>query len=124
MHVAEKQILDIPEYCRDVALRAKAAAGQLAQVRGAVKDDWLRRSATLLRAGTNALLDANSRDVAAAPGFGLADAAIDRLRLTGPRIDAVAKALEEVALLPDPVGEVIGSSVRPNGLSVQKVRVP
>ncbi len=62
--------------------------------------------------------------MAAAPGFGLTDAEIDRLKLTPARIESIAKALEEVAGLPDPVGEVIESNVRPNGLKVMKVRVP
>ena len=56
--------------------------------------------------------------------FGLTEAQIDRLRLTPKRIDEIAVGLEEVAALPDPVGEVIESSVRPNGLEVLKVRVP
>ncbi len=70
------------------------------------------------------LAEANRLDLAAAPGYGLGDAQIDRLRLTPARIAAMAKALEEVAALPEPIGEVISSSIRPNGLEVQKVRVP
>jgi glutamate-5-semialdehyde dehydrogenase len=60
----------------------------------------------------------------AASGFGLTDAQIDRLRLTTARIDAIAAGLEEVAALADPIGQVIRSSVRPNGLEVNKIRVP
>ncbi len=56
--------------------------------------------------------------------FGLTAAAVDRLRLTPSRIQAMATALEEIAMLPEPVGEIISSSIRPNGLEVQKVRVP
>src|SRR6185295_17948890 len=77
----------------------------------------LRRSAARLREQTAQLLQANAEDIAAAPSFGLNEAAIDRLRLTPKRI-------EEIAALPDPVGEIIESSVRPSGLEVLKVRVP
>src|SRR5207342_367175 len=61
---------------------------------------------------------------AAAPGYGLTDAAIDRLRLSRPRIDAIAGALEQIATLTDPIGEVIRTTERPNGLTINKVRVP
>lgn len=116
--------LGLQEYCLEVARRAKAASVELACLGGAVKQKWLQRSARLLKERTIALSEANHKDLAAAPSFGLTDAQIDRLKLTPPRIEAMAKALEEVALLPEPIGEIIWSSVRPNGLVVQKVRVP
>jgi len=115
---------DLKSYCLDVARRAGRAAGELAQVTGAQKTQWLRRSAELLLERSLALTEANHRDIKAAPEFGLSEAQIDRLRLTPERIDAVARALGEVAMLPEPIGQVISSSVRPNGLEVQKVRVP
>jgi glutamate-5-semialdehyde dehydrogenase len=115
---------DLHAYCLDLAQRAKAASAELARVTGAQKQQWLRSSARLLGERSVALTEANRLDLAAAPGFGLSEAQIDRLRLTPPRIQAMAKALEEVAMLPEPIGEVISSSVRPNGLEVQKVRVP
>ncbi len=114
----------LEEYCRDVAHRAQTAARELLEVTGAQKTQWLLRSADLLGERSVALADANHRDLAAADEFGLSDAQIDRLRLTPERIAAIAKGLREVAQLPDPVGEVLHSSVRPNGLEVQKVRVP
>ena len=67
---------------------------------------------------------ANDKDLAAGHGFGLTDAQIDRLRLTDRRIDEIATGMEEVAALPDPIGEIIESRIRPNGLDVSKVRVP
>ena len=70
------------------------------------------------------LVEANRLDIEAAPEYGLTDAQIDRLRLTPERIEGIADALLEVSMLADPVGQVISSSVRPNGLDVQKVRVP
>jgi len=115
---------NLREYCLELARRAKAAAAELAQVTGAQKGDWLRHSARLLGERSVALAEANRLDLAAAPDFGLTDAQIDRLRLTPERVQSIAAALEEVALLPDPVGEIISSSIRPNGLEVQKVRVP
>jgi glutamate-5-semialdehyde dehydrogenase len=115
---------DLAEYCREAARQAKAAAAELALVRGEQKNAWLRRSAARLREQTAQLLQANAEDIAAAPSFGLNEAAIDRLRLTPKRIEEIAVGLEEVAALPDPVGEVIESSVRPSGLEVLKVRVP
>jgi len=121
--MANDQVGNLREYCLDVAQRAKQAATELARVNGATKNAWLRRSVRLLSERSLALAEANRLDLAAAPGYGLTDAQIDRLKLTPGRIEAIGKALEEVAMLPDPVGEVIWSSVRPNGLQVQKVRV-
>ena len=111
-------------YCREAAVRAKRAAMELAQLSGERKNAWLQESAKVLRERTKELLAANERDVAAAPGFGLTDAAIDRLKLTAGRIEEIAVGLEAVAALPDPVGEIIESSIRPNGLKVLKTRVP
>ena len=70
------------------------------------------------------IIAANAKDLEAAPGYGLNVAAIDRLRLTADRIRAMAKGVREVALLPDPVGEVIREWTRPNGLKITKIRVP
>ena len=115
---------DLQEYCRDLAQRAKQAAADLAVVTGLQKQTWLRRAARLLNERSVALAEANRLDIAAAPGFGLSDAAVDRLRLTPQRIAEMAKGLDEVAALPEPIGEIISTSIRPNGLEVQKVRVP
>jgi glutamate-5-semialdehyde dehydrogenase len=122
MSIAAKR--DLAEHCRETACRAKAAASELALVRGQEKNGWLRQSAAALRDQMALLLNANASDVAAAPGFGLTEAQIDRLRLSPQRIEEIAVGLEEVAALPDPVGEVIESSIRPNGLEVLKTRVP
>ncbi|MDY0167056.1 MAG: glutamate-5-semialdehyde dehydrogenase [Thermoguttaceae bacterium] len=115
---------DLGTYCEQVARQAARAAAELTRVTGAQKQQWLRASATELRSQTDRLAAANQNDLDAAPGFGLTDAQIDRLRLTPQRIESIAAALEEVAMLPEPIGEVISSSVRPNGLLVEKVRVP
>jgi glutamate-5-semialdehyde dehydrogenase len=115
---------DLEKYCADVAMRAKQASVQLATVRTSAKNQWLRRAAELLRASREVIEQANARDLAAAPGYGLTDAQIDRLRLTPKRIEEIAVGLEQVADLPDPVGEMIRSTNRPNGLRIDKVRVP
>jgi glutamate-5-semialdehyde dehydrogenase len=117
-------VKDLTAYCRDVAQRAKRASAALATVLGEVKIAWLLRSAELLRASSDLLEKANQLDLDAAPGYGLTDAAIDRLRLTPDRIESIAAALEKVAALRDPIGTVIDSTVRPNGLQINKVRVP
>ncbi|HZZ27820.1 MAG TPA: glutamate-5-semialdehyde dehydrogenase [Pirellulales bacterium] len=122
MAIVEK--VDLKAYCLDVAQRAKAASTELARATGAQKIDWLRRSAKVMRQRATEILEANRLDVAAAPGFGLTEAEIDRLKLTPARIESIAAALEQIAMLPNPVGEVMESSVRPNGLKVLKVRVP
>ena len=122
MAIVENQ--DLRAYCEDVAKKAKAASAQLAVVTGKQKNDWLRKSAAVLREQTKTILAANAKDVAAAPGFGLTDAQTDRLRLDADRIDAIASGMEEVAMLADPIGEVIESNIRPNGLRVSRVRVP
>jgi glutamate-5-semialdehyde dehydrogenase len=122
--VTTTQSTPLQQYCLDVAQRAQRAARELAAATGRQKQQWLQRSAQLLRERRREIEEANAQDIAAAPGYGLTAAATDRLRLTGERIAAIAAALEEIALLPDPVGEIIESSIRPNGLEVQKVRVP
>ncbi len=116
--------IDLLKYCQDVAVRAKVASVQLSLVAGENKNAWLKLSASRLRDQTQSILKANEQDIAAAPNYGLTSAQVDRLKLTPDRIDGIATALEEVAMLPDPIGEVIESSVRPNGLEISKVRVP
>lgn len=117
-------IPDLATYCLETARRARAAAAQMALCSGAAKNHWLRLSAKRLREHTASVVAANALDLAAAPGYGLTPAETDRLKLDSQRIDAIAVGLEEVAALPDPIGEVIEGSVRPNGLALQKVRVP
>ena len=122
--MASSGLGDLREYCLEVARRAKQAAAKMARVTGEQKNQWLRRSAHLLVERSVALAEANRLDLAAAPSFGLTPAQIDRLKLTPERIQSIVQALEEISALPNPIGEVIWSSVRPNGLEVQKVRAP
>jgi glutamate-5-semialdehyde dehydrogenase len=115
---------NLDQYCTDVAARAKRASARLANTSTDVKNAWLRRSADLLRDECQQIIDANARDLAAAPGYGLTDAAIDRLTLDRKRVEEIAVAVEQIADLPDPIGEVIRTTHRPNGLQIDKVRVP
>src|SRR5579872_1202416 len=117
-------MLDLSIYAAEVAGAAKLASRDLAMATGAQKNCFLHRAAELVRRKSKDVLDANNVDVGAAPELGLNSAAIDRLTLTPSRLESAARALEEIAALPDPVGETIEASVRPNGLHVSRVRVP
>ncbi|MGL5098362.1 MAG: glutamate-5-semialdehyde dehydrogenase, partial [Planctomycetia bacterium] len=102
---------DLGAYCERVAARAKDAARELATSDGARRNRALRRLAELLRGDVDAVLEANALDLAAAPGYGLSTAAVDRLRLTKERLAKMADAVDEVAGLADPVGLVLEGSV-------------
>lgn len=115
---------DLQAECRSMAERARSASRTLAVVRGNAKDTWLRRAATALKERADEILAANAEDLVEAPALGLNAAAIDRLTLNSKRIDEMARSLQDVIVLPDPIGEVVASSRRPNGLEVTQVRVP
>src|SRR5262249_31013283 len=117
-------VQDISAYCLDLARRARAASRLLATASGARKNDWLLGTAEVLETRGDEVLAANEQDVADAARAGLSAALVDRLRLTPARLRDDAAGLREVAALPDPVGQVRASSVRPNGLEVHKVGVP
>ncbi|HUA96166.1 MAG TPA: aldehyde dehydrogenase family protein, partial [Acidimicrobiales bacterium] len=103
-------------------MMVRAAARRLARSSSAVRDDFLRAAADLLVAETPAVLQGNEADLAR--GSDLGDTALDRLRLTAERVEAMATGLRTVADLADPVGEVVDGWTRPNGLRVERVRVP
>lgn len=103
---------------------AKAAAPALARAGRGVKDSALFRIADALVAGTERIISANEKDVAAAREKGVRETMIDRLRLTPERIASIAAGVREVAALPDPVGVVDKGFVRGDGLSIQRKRVP
>ncbi|MCC6763399.1 MAG: glutamate-5-semialdehyde dehydrogenase [Deltaproteobacteria bacterium] len=111
---------DVVALCR----AARAAAPAIARATTAEKDAALHAGAAALRARTGELIAANAIDVEAARAAGVAAAFLDRLTLTPARVDAMAVGLEQIAALPDPVGEEIARWSRPNGLDIQQVRVP
>ena len=109
---------------QDLGKRAKAASRHLATASTAAKDAALHAAADLLVERTADLLEANAADVAAAQEAGTTATVVDRLRLTAARVEGMAAGLRQVAALPDPVGEVVEGWTRPNGLLIEKVRVP
>ena len=116
--------LDPAALIRDMGLRARAATQVLAGAATAQKADALRKAAQAIRDTAEAIAAANDTDMAAARSAGLAPAMLDRLMLDGRRVAAMADALETVAALPDPVGQMIDRTTRPNGLVLERVRVP
>lgn len=118
------QSSDIAKAILDMGKRARAASHALAKLTRDQKNDILRAMAAELRSAQPAILKANAADVARAEKNGLSKPMVDRLRLDERGIESIAHAVEEVAELPDPVGEVLAEWTRPNGLHFQKVRVP
>ncbi len=107
-----------------LAQEAKKASRALALASSEQRNQALRAASQALRQQAAGILTANQKDLEAARTKGLTEAMIDRLRLDGPRLEAIAVACEAVAQLPDPVGEIIEDWTRPNGLHIQKRRVP
>ncbi|GFE75833.1 gamma-glutamyl phosphate reductase [Novosphingobium sp. TCA1] len=107
-----------------LAADGRAAQRALARLTDAQKANALRAAAAALRAAQPAILEANAQDIAAGEAKGLTGAMLDRLRLDPARLAGIADAVEQVAQLPDPVGEVISESERPNGLRLSRVRIP
>ena len=104
--------------------RARAGSRAMARATTAEKNRALEAAAEALREREKTLLAANARDVKGARAEGRDDAFIDRLKLTGKAVDAMAEGLLAVAKLPDPVGEVSGLGFRPSGIQVGHMRVP
>ena len=115
---------DLKAAILDMGKRARAAAGELAQAPTKAKNAALRAAADKLRAATDDILAANARDVAFAVEQGNSAAMVDRSRLDPKRVEAIAKGLEDIAALPDPVGSIQAGWTRPNGLLISRVAVP
>ncbi len=109
---------------RELALQAKVASGGLAITSTQIRNDALIAMANALRANVPEILRANAEDVLAAQKSGVKAAFIDRLTLDEKRIEGMAGGMVKVALLPDPIGKSDYVSVRPNGLRIEKRRVP
>ena len=108
----------------DMGRKARAAFSQLTGVSDAQKSTALTAAARHLRASEQNILEANQRDMASARDRDLSDSMLDRLMIDAERLEAIAAAVEHVGKLPDPVGQVIDRSERPNGLVMERVRVP
>jgi glutamate-5-semialdehyde dehydrogenase len=114
----------IEESILQMGRQARAAAYRLAQLSSDEKNAILRAMALSIRANAAALMQANDKDLAAGVEKGLSAAMLDRLRLDEARIEAMAAGIDQVATLPDPVGQVMDAWERPNGIRIEQVRVP
>ncbi|GMU24228.1 MAG: gamma-glutamyl phosphate reductase [Phycisphaerae bacterium] len=115
---------ELEQYAVSLGRAARRTGRLLAVTSGRQRNEAIRAMADELVARTSLLIAENARDVAAGETNGLTSAMVDRLRLDPARVQKMAKAVAEVADQPDPVGETIEARVRPNGLRVEKRRVP
>ena len=111
-------------YAETLGSRAKACRKTAATASTAEKNAALAAISAALRESIDVILDSNEADLIAARENGMSEAMQDRLRLTADRINGIADGVDDVIKLEDPIGEVISGSVRPNGMSITKVRVP
>lgn len=116
--------MDLAATMTSLGRQARAAAQALARATSGQKVQALEVAAEALRASRDAILAANEQDMARAIQRQLSAPLLDRLRLDAPRVEAMARGMEQVAALPDPVGDVLEEWTRPNGLRIQRVRVP
>jgi glutamate-5-semialdehyde dehydrogenase len=115
---------DLASYMAHVGVAARAASRAMAAAPTAAKDAALLALARRLRASGSALATANAKDIAAAQAAGLAAPMVDRLKLTPSVIETVAQGCEQLAAMPDPVGEITELKRRPSGINVGRMRVP
>ena len=114
----------ISELMRGLGQAAVSAASVLAVTSTKIKNEALAGAAAAIRARRREILEANDQDMAAATAAQLGAPLLDRLRLDGKRVEAIARSIEDIAALVDPVGTVAAEWDRPNGLHIQRVRVP
>ena len=115
---------EINEYLTTLGTKAQAAKTVLQGLTTAQKNQALNRAADALVQESERILSANEKDYARAKENSMAEGLLDRLKLTGARIESMAEGLRQIADLSDPVGEVLETFDRPNGLHIEKVRVP
>ncbi len=116
--------MDVKHYMETLGKAARAASREMAKASTAAKNAALLAMAADIRARSAELLAANAEDVAEARSNGLEPAMLDRLTITAKSIEAMAQGLEQVATLPDPIGEITDMKYRPTGIQVGKMRVP
>ena len=117
-------VLNISDYTQQLGGKARAASLQMARLPAASKNRALRRLAELLRSNLQALQVENERDVGRAQAAGLAAPLVDRLRLGAKDIETCARGCEQLAAMPDVIGEIIGMKQQPSGIRVGQMRVP
>lgn len=115
---------DVAELMQSLGRAARAAAKALTQANATAKNTALTAAATELRQRRDELLAANRADVEQATQAGLSSSLLDRLTLNDQRIEAMARGIEDIVALADPIGSVIASWMRPNGFRIERVRVP
>ncbi|MFO1410391.1 MAG: glutamate-5-semialdehyde dehydrogenase [Steroidobacteraceae bacterium] len=116
--------MSVRSVMQEIGRAAVAAADELALATTAAKDRALGVAAATVRARVAGILAANEADMAAATAAGLGAAMLDRLKLDAKRVEAIARGLDDIVALGDPVGTVIAEWTRPNGLRIRRVRVP
>jgi glutamate-5-semialdehyde dehydrogenase len=116
--------LNIAEYMQTVGLQARQASALMARADAATKARALRTLAALLRANVQALQTDNAKDIERATANGLSAPMVDRLKLTPKVIETVAEGCEQLATMPDVIGEIIGMKQQPSGIRVGQMRVP
>jgi len=116
--------MDIRTHVLEKAKQAKQAAQRMAVVESAVKDSALRAMAEAILDNRAAITTANEKDLAKADEYGLTNAMVDRLTLTGKRIEGMAEGLREIASFPEPVGKLTDMVQRPSGIRVGRMTVP
>jgi glutamate-5-semialdehyde dehydrogenase len=115
---------DVSALMRDIGARARTAARVLGLSESAQKANALEAAGRAIRANKAKILQANAKDIETAKQQNITASFLDRLTLTSESVDAIAAGVEQVALLPDPIGEVIADWQQPNGLMFQRVRTP
>ncbi len=120
----QKNPMDIKKYMEGVGQAARAAAAEVAKASTATKNSALLAMAKAVRERCDELLTANHQDMQQAQNDGLSGAMLDRLMLTAKGVESMAQGLEQVAALPDPVGEMTDLKRRPSGIQVGRMRVP
>ena len=116
--------LDPDQLVQSLAREGRAAQRVLARMGDAAKAAALRAAAAAIRAAAGPIMAANAQDMAAGEARGLTAALLDRLKLDEGRVEGIARAIEQVAALPDPVGEVIARSTAPSGMELLRRRIP
>src|SRR5262245_17717652 len=123
-HKAPAPVGTLSEVMGEVGRAAREAAEAMALASAEAKDAALLGAAREIREHTAVILEANARDLATATEARTTAAFLDRLALDPKRIEVMARGIEDIAALPDPVGSVIAEWTRPNGLEIARVRVP
>jgi len=124
MNARDQSSPSVAETMQTLGAQARAASAAMARADAAVKNRALRELAALLRASVAPLQAENAKDLERARAAGLAPAMVDRLKLTAQIIDTVAQGCEQLAAMPDAIGEIIGMKQQPSGIRVGQMRVP